>query len=308
MTQRISKRMSSLLLTLVTVALVAQPALAFRFIQSGTAAGVRCDAANGFAHWPVSTVGWYLNTAGVGTVYAAALDAAMASWRNVSGANHYPVLIGTAYLPFVRDGYNTVIWGNNLGCYDSCVALAVVWIQNEGQVITEADITFNSNYPWNTNGVDYDVQAVAAHEFGHALGIAHSELVSSPLPTMYAFYHGLTQRTLELDDSAALQCSQARYPIAAGPAAPATISVLPQGCEGLVDISWSTSLAATSYQLQQSTSINFSSALTIYSGSGTFLETNGFGTRYFRVRACNAEGCSAWHQSGVAAPYYPVCN
>ncbi len=47
-------------------------------------------------------------------------------------------------------------------------------------MIVESDIIFNDSYTWTTNGFSYDTWAVAAHEFGHALGIHHTELTSSP--------------------------------------------------------------------------------------------------------------------------------
>jgi len=76
---------------------------------------------------------------------------------------------------------------------------------------------------WTTNGNDFDTWSVAAHEFGHTLGIHHSEVTTSPLPTMHTPYNdlGAQARTLENDDKSALQCSQSRYPT--------TVSCIPNG-------------------------------------------------------------------------------
>ena len=82
-----------------------------------------------------------------------------------------------------------------------------------GQVIVESDVTFNSRYAWKTDGSDYDFQATCTHELGHTLGIHHTELTSTPRPTMYAAYFGNGGRSLEADDNSALQCSQNRYPV-----------------------------------------------------------------------------------------------
>jgi len=81
-----------------------------------------------------------------------------------------------------------------------------------GQVIQEADVSFNNAYNWNTVGSDYDVRAIAAHELGHCMGIHHTEVTKRRgRPTMYATYIGLDGRTLEADDRDALNCAFSRY-------------------------------------------------------------------------------------------------
>lgn len=77
--------------------------------------------------------------------------------------------------------------------------------------IVDADISFNSEqYDWVVNPVGgpsiFDIQAVATHEQGHFIGLAHST-VTSPNATMYPFVVGvasaqLDQRTLTADDAA----------------------------------------------------------------------------------------------------------
>ena len=79
------------------------------------------------------------------------------------------------------------------------------------EVIVETDVSFNATRTWNTNGSDFDTQAVAAHEFGHTLGIHHTNLTSTPRPTMYATYFGTDGRSLHSDDQQALQCAESRY-------------------------------------------------------------------------------------------------
>lgn len=61
------------------------------------------------------------------------------------------------------------------------------------------DIVFNSNATWGSQG--YDIETVAIHEFGHALGMDHSTLSNAD---MYAYYNG-TKTTSSSDDIAGIQ-------------------------------------------------------------------------------------------------------
>src|SRR6185436_6941002 len=141
---------------------------------------------------------------------ASALQSAMASWTGVSSADYVLTYAGTTTAGWSTDGRNTLLWATGNGCTGSCLALTALVLQS-GQVIVETDVTFNASFTWNTNGSDYDVQSVATHELGHTLGIHHTELTSTPRPTMYASYFGTGGRSLETDDRSALQCSESRY-------------------------------------------------------------------------------------------------
>ncbi|MFO0910689.1 MAG: matrixin family metalloprotease [Isosphaeraceae bacterium] len=62
------------------------------------------------------------------------------------------------------------------------------------------DIVFNSNIDWKVNS-NYDLQTVAIHEMGHALGLDHSTISSA---VMYSYYSGLKQ-SLVGDDISGIQ-------------------------------------------------------------------------------------------------------
>jgi hypothetical protein len=64
------------------------------------------------------------------------------------------------------------------------------------------DLTFNDAQPFNV-GKTYDLQTVALHEFGHALGLDHST-GNGTGPVMYPTYSGL-KKGLSADDIAGIQ-------------------------------------------------------------------------------------------------------
>ena len=62
------------------------------------------------------------------------------------------------------------------------------------------DILFNSNVNWQINA-SYDLMTVAAHEFGHALGLGESSVSTAE---MYGTYNGIKQ-ALTSDDTSGIQ-------------------------------------------------------------------------------------------------------
>ena len=194
----------------------AAPSHAYRMIQNtsvgrfSAGAAVSCSNSGGFTHWNIRSINWYLNTSGQGSGKSTAISGALSVWTNVSSANHVLTYAGTTTAGFSTDGRNTVLFTSGNGCTGSCLAITALVLQS-GQVIVESDISFNSSYSWRTDGTNYDTQSTAAHEFGHSLGIHHTEITSTPRPTMYAAYFGTGGRTLESDDNAALQCAESRY-------------------------------------------------------------------------------------------------
>ena len=218
MTQNNKWTMMVAVMAVAWIVLTAMPADAYRMIQN-TGVGrfsagslVTCNNSGGFVHWTNANIPWRLNTSGQGSGKASAIQSALAAWTNVTNANHNLTYAGTTTRGWATDGTNTVLFASGNGCSGSCLALTALVLQS-GQRIVETDVTFNANYTWRTNGSDWDTRAVATHEFGHAMGIHHTNLTSTPRPTMYASYFGTGGRSLEADDRAALQCAQSRYPI-----------------------------------------------------------------------------------------------
>jgi len=209
--------------TACSVLLAAREAAAYRMIQNATpgrtstGAQVLCSSPGGFVHWNRTQISMWLNPASQGGKAGVlpALQNALASWSAVTPANYQLSYAGTTTGGFTTDGINSVSWGTGNGCTGGCLALTALVI-GSGQVLQEVDVSFNDAFIWNTNGSDYDVEAIAAHEFGHCLGIHHTDITKPRnRPTMYASYFGVGGRTLEADDRDALNCAWSRYPVTA---------------------------------------------------------------------------------------------
>lgn len=211
-------------LAVAMLSLFPASALAYRMIQSPdpgrTSFGARvpCDAAGGFVHWMSADIPWRLNPSGAGGAagIAPALQSAMAAWSGVAPAAHVLTYAGTTSGGFATDGINTVLWDANQGCTGGCLALTAL-VLGPGQEILEADIVLNPAAAWSTSGGDHDVEAIVAHELGHALGIHHTDVTKkTDRPTMYADYFGMDGRSLGADDRDALNCAEGRYPPGGG--------------------------------------------------------------------------------------------
>lgn len=208
-------------LAAILVLLAAGDAAAFRMIQNtstgrtSVGASVTCTATGGFVHWDRAQVVMRLNPANQGAKAGVplALQHALASWTAVTPAGYSLSYGGTTNGGFTTDGVNTVLWSTGNGCTGGCVAITALVI-GPGQVLQEADVSFNDAFNWNTNGSDYDVEAIAAHEFGHCMGIYHTDITKPRnRPTMYTAYFGVDGRSLESDDRDALNCAFSRYPV-----------------------------------------------------------------------------------------------
>ncbi|HSG41055.1 MAG TPA: S8 family peptidase [Thermoanaerobaculia bacterium] len=91
------------------------------------------------------------------------------------------------------------------------------------------------------------------------------------------------------------------------PDPPLYLLVVPWMCYGNYDLLWSSSDGATYYELYQSTSSSFTTQTRIYQGMERYSYVNIGATRYYRVRACNAWGCSGYTNGNRSATYVNGC-
>ncbi len=137
-----------------------------------------------------------------------AIDYASRQWNNRTGytklyhsatqhseENKYPV----------QDGRNLITKVSNIVNTTGNVTLMRTYyyydLYGTKYQIYESDIVINNSVPWRNNGSanGYDVQNVMTHEFGHMLGLGHSEFTEA---TMYesSSMGEIKKRDLHQDD------------------------------------------------------------------------------------------------------------
>lgn len=103
------------------------------------------------------------------------------------------------------DGYNTLVWGN----YPTpgVIAVTLIWFDRATKTIIEFDVVFDTDFMWGDaiqmQGV-MDLQNIATHELGHAIGLADVYQTTAFRETMYGYsYVGdISKRDLYKGDMA----------------------------------------------------------------------------------------------------------
>jgi Matrixin/Carboxypeptidase regulatory-like domain len=117
--------------------------------------------------------------------FQSAVGRAFQTWQDISTAGFSGTFAGfTTANPFDDDGLTAIGF---LARPDQDRVLAATHIltnESTGEIL-EADIYFNSTFPWSTlptgEAGRYDVESIALHEAGHLLGLGHSAIGETEL-------------------------------------------------------------------------------------------------------------------------------
>ena len=109
----------------------------------------------------------------------------------------------------VYDETNTIAFGDlgNTGI----IAQTTWWYSRAGKAILEFDMCFNTQFKWSASGESVadamDIQNIATHEFGHAVGLADIYNSNYDYVTMYGYssYGDIEKISLDGWDIAGLQ-------------------------------------------------------------------------------------------------------
>lgn len=261
-------------------------------------------------NWATNQVVYYVNPQNLFISDSAAIwgvQTGAAAWHDQSGANIQLVYGGTTQgSTLTLNNKNEVFFRNDSNGY---VAETYWWYDGSGHLV-DADIVMHEAYTYFagsgcSNGVY--LEEVATHEFGHALGLAHSSVADATMEPAMPGYCDTSQLTLEADDIAGIR---ALYPPTSSSTsqAPTAPSALAAGINSSSPtssllISWSDNASNESgYYVERSTdgrSFTQVAQLGINAASWADSGLNSGAAYYYRVRAFNSSGTSAY--SNVAS-------
>jgi len=174
--------------------------------------------------WGSDIVRYYVNPSNKWVSESAAISAiqtAAAGWSEQSRANIQLTYAGqTSGSSLTLNNKNEVFFRDAASSAGN-VAEAWYWWDGSGRLV-DADIVFYEVYQFFAgsgcvNGIY--IENVGIHEFGHALGLRHSELYGVTMQPAMQSYCDTSQVTLEADDIAGIE---ALYPPRSGGSSPNT--------------------------------------------------------------------------------------
>ena len=194
----------------------------------------------GSAKWLSSIVPYYINATGGPSGSLSAIQNAANTWSG-AGAGFTFNYGGATTQGLGYDGYNVLSFAD-LGS-STIIAQATTYFS--GGIVSEADIQFNTGFPFSTNPTPpsdkMDLQSIAVHELGHWLRLLDLYGANDTNKVMYGFSSfGQIKRNLTLDDQSGIQWIYGLLDITPPTPNPMTWAIPPYAASGT-----SISMAAT---------------------------------------------------------------
>ena len=163
--------------------------------------------------WPQPAASWVYNPEGVTAAMPAefaleAITLGAEGWADAGGSGWHWDYLGVTDTPtgcngeplaYTKDGINAVGWGHIVGghlgysCHWRSASLVPA---TPYFAIQEIDIIFEPTFPYSAQSL----RALALHEFGHALGLDHTEANACPGKAMCAGAAAMQFTTPQQDD------------------------------------------------------------------------------------------------------------
>jgi len=268
--------------------------------------------------WTTSTVPYYINAQNPyvsASAATTALQAAAAVWGDQSNANVQFSYAGTTSgSSLVANDKNEVFFRDETGA----AGLTYWWGDNYGHLV-DADIVLRGlntvliadGYPCS-NAVY--ITDLAAHEFGHALGLKHSAVGEATMYPNMSAYCDNSWRYLSPDDVTGIETLYPPTSTQQVPAAPSQLAAAPSLTNLLSSIlvTWADNANnENGYRVERSSDgVTFSQIAQLGSNTSSYLSSGLLsGSTYsYRVLAYNNAGTSAYSNVSSASTQTPAAN
>jgi Matrixin/Fibronectin type III domain/Bacterial Ig domain len=290
------------------------------FALAGMLSGALLQGYNDSGHrWASNSVPYYVNPQSIYVSPNAAISAvqqAAAGWSQQTNANVALVYAGTTNGSSLTLNYKNEVFFRN-SSNGGNVAETYYWWDGTGRLI-DADIVFwEGAYQFFAGSGCVSgiyIENVGIHEFGHALGLGHSDVPGATMAPAMSSYCDTTQLTLEPDDIAGVQ---AMYPPSSGtpaPTAPASLSAVQNSSSPSTSLvlTWAdTSSVESGFRIERSSGGGgFSQVGQVGANVTTFTNSSlTSSTSYtFRVVAYNATGNSPYSNQATGTTAASTTN